>query len=110
MTNGSDPTGGLIADAVGDLFGTTQQGGLNAAYGAGTVFELTDTGFKVFPPAPPTGLALAAGSDSGVKGDRITNVTKPVITGKGAAGDTVTLYDGRRRSAPRRWRQAAPGR
>ena len=24
----------------------------------------------------------------------ITNVTKPVITGKGAAGDTVTLYDG----------------
>ncbi len=46
------------------------------------------------PPAAPSGLALAAGSDSGVKGDDITNVTKPVITGTGVAGDTVTLYDG----------------
>ncbi len=44
--------------------------------------------------AAPFGLALAAGSDSGVKGDDITNVTKPVITGDGVAGDTVTLYDG----------------
>ncbi len=46
------------------------------------------------PPAPPTALAVAAGSDSGVKGDDITNVTKPAITGTGVAGDTVTLYDG----------------
>jgi Ca2+-binding RTX toxin-like protein len=37
---------------------------------------------------------LAAASDSGVKGDRITNVTKPTITGKGAAGDKVRLRDG----------------
>jgi ELWxxDGT repeat protein len=46
------------------------------------------------PPAAPSGLAVAAGSDSGVKGDDITNVTKPAITGTGVAGDTVTLYDG----------------
>ena len=43
---------------------------------------------------PPSGLALTPASDSGVKGDDVTNVTKPTITGDGAAGDTVALYDG----------------
>ena len=42
----------------------------------------------------PTGLALAAASDSGLVGDRVTSVTTPVITGSGIPGDTVTLYDG----------------
>ena len=42
----------------------------------------------------PTGLALAAASDSGLVGDRVTSVTTPVITGLGMPGDTVTLYDG----------------
>jgi uncharacterized repeat protein (TIGR03803 family) len=36
-TDGAAPTGPLIADAAGDLFGTTQSGG---AGGSGTVFEL----------------------------------------------------------------------
>ena len=45
-------------------------------------------------PAAPGALVLAAGSDSGVVGDRVTNVTSPVITGSGMAGDTVTLFDG----------------
>jgi hypothetical protein len=57
-------------------------------------FGLDPRAFTVIPNTPPSGLALASGSDSGVKGDRITNVTKPVITGKGVAGDTVTLRDG----------------
>ena len=39
-TNGRDPTGSLIADAVGNLFGTTALGGAN---GYGTVFEITKT-------------------------------------------------------------------
>jgi ELWxxDGT repeat protein len=45
---------------------------------------LTPSDITVLPPPPPapTALALAAGSDSGVKGDNITNVTKPVITGR----------------------------
>ncbi len=43
-TNGSSPVAGLIADAAGNLFGTTQAGGAN---GAGTVFELTGTDFVV---------------------------------------------------------------
>ena len=59
-------------------------------------FGLDPRAFTVIPNTPPSGLALASGSDSGVKGDRITNVTKPVITGKGVAGDKVTLRDGAR--------------
>ena len=39
-TNGADPVGGLIADANGDLFGTTDSGGAN---GDGTVFEIAKT-------------------------------------------------------------------
>jgi len=46
--NGGSPIAGLIADANGNLFGTTQAGGAsfsstNAGYG--TVFELSGSGF-----------------------------------------------------------------
>jgi uncharacterized repeat protein (TIGR03803 family) len=41
--NGATPAGGLIADAAGDLIGTTTAGGAN---NDGTVFELTGTGFQ----------------------------------------------------------------
>jgi uncharacterized repeat protein (TIGR03803 family) len=41
-TNGTEPVAGLIADASGNLFGTTAQGGANTD---GTVFELTGSGF-----------------------------------------------------------------
>ena len=50
--------------------------------------------FEVTAPPAPAGLTLAPASDSGVQGDDITNVTTPAITGTGAAGDTVTLYNG----------------
>ena len=39
--NGADPVAGLIADANGDLFGTTIQGG--------AVFELQNTGTAAAP-------------------------------------------------------------
>ncbi|MBY6264848.1 phosphoesterase, partial [Azospirillum sp. 412522] len=46
-------------------------------------------------PGIPTGLALAAGSDSGSSAsDRITNVTAPTVTGTAEANSVVTLYDG----------------
>ena len=48
----------------------------------------------VTPPAAPTGLALAPASDSGAKGDDITNVIRPTITGTAEPGSTVTLDDG----------------
>ncbi len=41
-TNGAYPRAGLISDAAGDLFGTTESGGANN--GKGTVFELVNTG------------------------------------------------------------------
>jgi uncharacterized repeat protein (TIGR03803 family) len=39
-TDGRNPTGSLIADANGDLFGTTANGGANDD---GTVFEIAKT-------------------------------------------------------------------
>jgi uncharacterized repeat protein (TIGR03803 family) len=53
-TNGADPYGGLIADAFGNLFGTTAYGGTNLL--DGTVFELSGAGFQIPPnPPPPSG-------------------------------------------------------
>jgi hypothetical protein len=49
VTNGSGPAASLIADAKGDLFGTTHNGGTSAGpnnAGYGTVFEITDSGFS----------------------------------------------------------------
>jgi len=40
-SDGANPSGGLITDGNGDLFGTTAYGGL---YGGGTVFEIPKTG------------------------------------------------------------------
>ena len=50
FTDGADgayPFGALIADAAGDLFGTTFYGGTPGSFGEGTVFEITDSGFVV---------------------------------------------------------------
>jgi uncharacterized repeat protein (TIGR03803 family) len=85
----ASPVSSLLADAAGNLFGATYTGGS----GDGTIYELAGTGFHVML-LPPSGLALASSSDSGVKGDRITNVATPTITGKGVAGEKVTLHDG----------------
>lgn len=42
-TDGAEPTGGLLMDSVGNLFGTTLYGGANPclyAYGCGTIFKI----------------------------------------------------------------------
>ena len=44
-------------------------------------------------PSAPSLPALSAASDSGIQGDGITSVAKPVITGTAAANATVKLYD-----------------
>jgi Ca2+-binding RTX toxin-like protein len=46
------------------------------------------------PPAAPTGLALDAASDSGVKGDGITSIAKITVTGVAEHGASVSVYDG----------------
>ena len=45
-SDGENPFAGLIADASGNLYGTTYQGG---AYGYGTVFKLTGAGYVAVP-------------------------------------------------------------
>ncbi len=57
-TNGAYPSTGLIADAAGELFGTTGEGGTN---GLGTVFELSNTGFQVASTVFPTIIGTVAG-------------------------------------------------
>jgi len=48
-TNGAGPHGSLIADAAGNLYGTTSTGGATTSCDCGTVFELTGTGFALMP-------------------------------------------------------------
>ena len=60
--NGQGPEAGLIADANGDLFGTTYVGGAN---GDGTVFEIVNTGTLAAPvyASVPTTLVSFNSSD-----------------------------------------------
>ena len=60
-TNGASPTGLLLADASGNLFGTTSGGG---EFNDGTVFEITGSGFQVAAdlPEPISILAFGAGT------------------------------------------------
>ena len=44
--------------------------------------------------AAPGNLALAPAGDSGTLGDRITDVTRPAVTGTGTPGETIRLLDG----------------
>src|SRR5207302_810967 len=45
------------------------------------------------PPPVPTSLSLDASTDSGTKGDGITNFAQVKIDGTAEVGNTVTLYD-----------------
>ena len=67
-TNGSYPFTGLLVDSSGILYGTTLNGG---ASGAGTVFELTGSGFVVPSSTPPSG----SGS-CGCNGESISTLAK----------------------------------
>jgi len=58
MTNGYLPQVGLVADAAGDLFGTTYEGGPNSD---GTVFEIANSGFYVTCFRSGTGIATTRG-------------------------------------------------
>ena len=62
--NGENPYGGLIADANGDLFGTTYGGGAN---GDGAVFEIVNNGTLAAPSyaSTPTTLASFYGGGNG---------------------------------------------
>jgi uncharacterized repeat protein (TIGR03803 family) len=51
--DGSFPVASLLADANGDLFGTTVDGGPNGGLSDGTVFEITGSGFVTTASATP---------------------------------------------------------
>ena len=82
--DGANPDAGLIADAAGNLYGTTINGGANDA---GTVFQLTPSGILSML------YSFSGGSDGAYpSGDLFAD----------AAGN----FYGQRRGAARRWRRA----
>jgi autotransporter passenger strand-loop-strand repeat protein len=102
LMNGTTQVGSGTADATGE-WTITPTGLANGTYtltvnetdvAGNTASTTTSFTLDTAIPAAPAGLTLAPGSDSGTPGDNITNVTTPVITGTGVAGDTIALYDG----------------
>ena len=123
--DGAEPEAGLIADAAGNLYGTTNQGGAGtncAVSGCGTVFELRPTGtlsvlhsFAVSDGAQPSAglIADAAGNLYGTTaiGGASTNCPSPAApvgcgtvfklttTGTFSVLHSFTLSDGAQPSA-----------
>jgi uncharacterized repeat protein (TIGR03803 family) len=94
-SNGSTPGRGLIVDANGDLFGTTNAGGAN---GRGTVFELQNTGTVAAPvyATSPTTLVSFDGSDgSGPDAGLIADANGDLFgtTGSGGANGYGTVFE-----------------
>ncbi|MFL5332995.1 MAG: Ig-like domain-containing protein, partial [Geminicoccaceae bacterium] len=79
LTEGSNSLSAKATDAAG-----------NVSVASNALGVLLDT---VAPSVPSTPV-LADASDSGVKGDHATNVSKPTLTGTADVGSTVTLYEG----------------
>ena len=88
--DGANPGGGLIADAAGDLFGTTGEGGAYSAPGLprGTVFELVNNGGGSY--TPVTLLSFNGADGAGPVGSLIADAAGDLFgatAGGGAAGD-----------------------
>jgi uncharacterized repeat protein (TIGR03803 family) len=71
-TDGKNPSGGLIFDASGNLYGTTQGGG---AYGGGTVFEIN-------PHLILTTTALVSSLNPSIYGQKLTWTATVTTSGK----------------------------
>jgi probable HAF family extracellular repeat protein/uncharacterized repeat protein (TIGR03803 family) len=87
-TNGSEPATGLVADAAGDLFGTTLYGGAN---GDGTVFELS--GAPIPAQLEISGSLTLNGGGGGATGPGqviLTDSSENFIVSNGSA---ATLYN-----------------
>src|SRR4051812_1939021 len=89
-SNGGDPNSNLIADAAGNLFGTTVAGG---PYNSGTVFEIAKSGSGY---GVPTTLATFTGSNgaspfAGLIADAAGNLFG--TTGRGGASGDGTVFE-----------------
>ena len=89
-TDGSRPNG-LVADAAGDLFGTTQGGGKNSD---GTVFEIARTGTS-YASAPATLIAFAGGDGSSPAGALIADAAGDLfgVTQSGGQYNEGTVFE-----------------
>ena len=87
--NGTGPDSRLVADAAGDLFGTTPSGGAN---GYGAVFELVNSGGRY---TPVTLLSFNDGGNGEFAGPLITDAAGDLFgtTEQGAAGGTGTVFE-----------------
>jgi autotransporter passenger strand-loop-strand repeat protein/uncharacterized repeat protein (TIGR03803 family) len=90
--DGAYPTGTLFADAAGDLFGTTEQGGAN---GEGTVFEVTGTGYDVGQPTVvSSGQSLNISAGQTGNGVVVLNGGRLNVLSGGIASGTVVNTGG----------------
>jgi hypothetical protein len=112
VTGGSPPTPGVIATGVvapdGTWSITTHLSAVgfhsltatesDLLHGASLASAPLDVAVDPRTPSAPITLQLSTGSDTGTKGDNVTAVTTPVITGVegsgGSGGDTITVYEG----------------
>jgi hypothetical protein len=103
-SNGTTVLGTGVASATTGAFGITTSTLSNGSHtitatatDAASNLSAASTGYAVTisnsGPGAPTGLALDTTTDSGTKGDGITNFSQAKIDGTAAPGSTVTLYD-----------------
>ncbi|WP_448208343.1 Ig-like domain-containing protein [Azospirillum sp. sgz302134] len=82
-------TAASLSDGVHSLTAKVSDAAGNTSAASTALTVSIDTGALA-----PTGLALAAASNSGSTADTLTNVTAPAITGTVAEAGTVVLYEG----------------
>ena len=91
-SNGANPVGGLIADASGNLFGTTTQGG---AFGNGSVFEIANTG-SGYASTPITLVSFTYSPVNNPRGDLIVDANGDLFGtsfGGGTPGDYGSVFE-----------------
>ena len=84
--NGSSPMGGLISDAIGDLFGTTSEGGADPLYG--TVFEIKRT-LTGYANAPTTLVSFDGANGGSPQGSLIADANGDLFGTTPAGNGTV---------------------
>jgi glycosyl hydrolase family 16 len=100
FTDGANPEGGLIADAAGDLFGTTVGGGAygigtdGGVNGDGTVFEIAKTG-SVYANTPTTLISFNGTDGANPEGSLVADAAGNLFgtTAIGGTNDDGTVFE-----------------
>ncbi len=91
--DGQNPSPSLVADAAGDLFGTTETGGPG---GAGTVFELSGPDHRTLTTLAAFDTSNGAGPEGGLAFDFVGNLYGTTIGGGPGFGGTIFELSGPR--------------